>query len=54
MARYLDTRLRGELPPPPDLSTRIRTDPQIKAVLWSLAAGLIGILVVAMVITHVL
>jgi hypothetical protein len=53
MARYLDTRLPGA-PPSPDLQTRMRTDPRIKAVLWSLAAACMALIVVAMVVTHVL
>ncbi|TCR65958.1 MULTISPECIES: hypothetical protein [Rhizobium/Agrobacterium group] len=54
MARYLDTRVQGGQPPPPDLPTRIRTNPRIKAVLWSLAAASAGLIVVALVVTHVL
>jgi hypothetical protein len=54
MTRYLDTRLQGGQPPPPDLPTRIRTNPRIKAVLWSLVVASAALIVVALIVTHVL
>jgi hypothetical protein len=53
MARYLDTRSPGGKPPPPDIATQIRTNPRIKAVLWSIVAAMLS-LVVALVVTGVL
>jgi hypothetical protein len=53
MARYLDIRFQGRRLPPPDLPTRIRTNPRVTAVLWSLATASVGLVFVALVVSHV-
>ncbi|MEZ2131499.1 MULTISPECIES: hypothetical protein [unclassified Sinorhizobium] len=38
MPKYLD-RKPGDVPPAPDVVTRIRSNPRLKAVLWSLSVA---------------
>jgi hypothetical protein len=51
MSRYLDNPPSGGSPSP-DLHTHIRTNPRVKAVLWTAAAGMAILIVFAVVITH--
>jgi hypothetical protein len=54
MARYLDTSQSSSLPPTPDLQTRIRTNPRGKAVMWTLGVGILCLVIITAVASHVL
>ncbi|KAA0689111.1 hypothetical protein DTW90_31875 [Neorhizobium sp. P12A] len=54
MARCLDTSQSSSLPPTPDLQTRIRTNPRVKAVMWTLGVGIVCLVIIAAVASHVL
>jgi hypothetical protein len=54
MSKYLDTSQTGDLPPTPDLPTRIRTSPRVKAILWSASTGMVLLVLIALFASHVL
>jgi hypothetical protein len=53
MTRYLDTSPSAE-PPKPDLHTHIRTNPRVKGLLWTAAIGMVVLVVIAAITSHIL
>ncbi|MBB4438196.1 MULTISPECIES: hypothetical protein [Rhizobium] len=54
MTRHLDTSQSAGIPPTLDIATRIRTNPRVKAILWSLVTGMTVLVVIALFASHVL
>ncbi|MFF0923892.1 hypothetical protein [Rhizobium leguminosarum] len=54
MARYLGSAPGRPLPPTPDIATRIRTNPRVKAILWSIVICMTVLVVIALFSSHVL
>ncbi|MBY3321204.1 hypothetical protein [Rhizobium laguerreae] len=54
MTRYLDTGQAAGVRPTPDIATRIRTNPRVKAILWSLVTGMTVLGMIALFASHVL
>ncbi|MGZ2385097.1 hypothetical protein ACQY74_001675 (plasmid) [Rhizobium leguminosarum bv. trifolii] len=54
MARYLGSAHGRPLPPTPDIATRIRTNPRVKAILWSIVICMTVLVVIALFSSHVL
>ncbi|WP_200960717.1 hypothetical protein [Rhizobium sp. Root708] len=53
MARYLDVQNPDGSPNAPDIATKIRTNPRVKAILWSMGAAMAGLLVIALIVSNV-
>ncbi len=53
MSRYLDARRPEVSTDTPDIATTIRTNPRVKAILWSTGAAMLGLVVIALIVSNV-
>lgn len=54
MTRYLDSRQSEDMPMAPDVPTLVRTNPRVKAILWSLFAAMVVLAMSAIFASHML
>jgi hypothetical protein len=53
MARYLDAKFPEGSRNDPDIATKIRTNPRVKAILWSTGAAMACLFLIALIASHV-